>query len=185
MPIELTPEDQAAAEAWVEAGRFQSVDEVVHVSMQNMRDQQEWNDYAATALRQALLTLQPVALVLPKTCWPCLLPTNKNRPDDSPLYRNGGRGSPRDSRLLPGPSAAGDGFNALVGRTVIYLADWPFTDHRRRDLTKRNVCFWTEDPFYFVVFIEHDVLTMVAVLHTSRNIASILRKRLKPFRRIV
>ena len=81
------------------------------------------------------------------------------------------------------PSSAGDGFNALVRRAVGHLATWPFTGHRRRDLTKRDVCFWTEDPFYFVVSISNDTLTIVAVLHASRNVASLLRKRLKPLRR--
>jgi plasmid stabilization system protein ParE len=77
------------------------------------------------------------------------------------------------------PSAMGDSFNAMVAATVSYLTEWPYTGHRRRDLTKADVCFWTESPYLFVLQIRGEVVTIVAVLHSSRHAARILRKRLK------
>ena len=58
MVVELSPKDQADAEAWVAAGRFGSVEEVVHVSMQNMRDLQEWNEYASDRIEAGLADLE-------------------------------------------------------------------------------------------------------------------------------
>jgi plasmid stabilization system protein ParE len=77
------------------------------------------------------------------------------------------------------PSAMGDSFNAMVADVVAYLTQWPYTGHRRRDLTREDVCFWTENPYLFVLQIRGEVLTIVAVLHASRNVARILRKRLQ------
>jgi plasmid stabilization system protein ParE len=77
------------------------------------------------------------------------------------------------------PSAMGDHFNVIVAATVEYLAQWPYTGHRRRDLTAKDVCFWHESNYLFVLAIRGEQLTIVAVLHASRNIARILKKRLK------
>jgi len=77
------------------------------------------------------------------------------------------------------PSAMGDSFNTMVADVVRYLTEWPYTGHRRRDLTREDVCFWTENPYLFVLQIRGEVLTIVAVLHSSRNVARILRKRLQ------
>jgi hypothetical protein len=77
------------------------------------------------------------------------------------------------------PSAMGDAFNATVAETVEHLHEWPYTVHRRRDLTDKDVCFWHESNYLFVLAIREEVLNIIAVLHASRNIAHILRKRLK------
>ena len=77
------------------------------------------------------------------------------------------------------PSAMGDGFNAIIAIAIKYLAAWPFTGHRRRDLTKADVCFWFEDPYLLVFQINGETLSIVAVLHSSRNVVRILRQRLR------
>ena len=58
MAIELSPEDKRTAEEWVAAGRFGSVEEVVHVSMQNLRNQQEWNEYASERIEAGLADIE-------------------------------------------------------------------------------------------------------------------------------
>ena len=58
MAIELSPEDQVAAEAWVAEGRFSSVEEAVHVSIDVMRNQQEWNDYANERIEAGLADVE-------------------------------------------------------------------------------------------------------------------------------
>jgi plasmid stabilization system protein ParE len=77
------------------------------------------------------------------------------------------------------PSAMGDAFNALVSYATALLRSYPHSGHRRRDLTKKDVCFWNEGFYLFVFSIQDEVLSIVAVLHTSRNVARILKKRLK------
>jgi len=80
------------------------------------------------------------------------------------------------------PSALGDTFNRDLGGAIHHLRQWPYTGHRRRDLTKKDVCFWFFDPYFLVVRVGDDLLSIVAVLHSSRHIARILRKRFKPVR---
>jgi plasmid stabilization system protein ParE len=77
------------------------------------------------------------------------------------------------------PSAMGDAFNALVMEATKHLHSYPRSGHRRRDLTKKDVCFWNEGFYLFVFSIQEEVLSIVAVLHTSRNAARILRQRLR------
>lgn len=78
------------------------------------------------------------------------------------------------------PSAMGEQFNATVRLAVAHLRQWPFTGHRRRDLTTKDVCFWFEDPYMLAFQINGDTLSILVVLHGSRNIKPILRTRLKP-----
>jgi plasmid stabilization system protein ParE len=77
------------------------------------------------------------------------------------------------------PSAMGDAFNAAVLGAVSHLKDWPYSGHRRRDLTKEDVCFWHESNFLFVFQLQNDTVYIVAVLHASRHVAKILHKRFK------
>jgi putative addiction module CopG family antidote len=58
MAVELSPEDKKTAEDWVAAGRFESVDEVVHAGMQYLRDKQEWNDYASDRIDAGLADIE-------------------------------------------------------------------------------------------------------------------------------
>jgi plasmid stabilization system protein ParE len=77
------------------------------------------------------------------------------------------------------PSRASDELSYTFERGIQHLKQWPFTGHLRRDLTKADVCFWFEDPYYFVLQIKEDTLSIVAFLHSARNIPPILRQRLK------
>ena len=81
--------------------------------------------------------------------------------------------------FLNAPSARGKVFNDTVDEALRHLRRWPYTGHRRRELTKRDVCFWTEGDYHFVLSIRDEVLTVIAVLNAKRDIARILRKRLK------
>jgi plasmid stabilization system protein ParE len=80
------------------------------------------------------------------------------------------------------PSGLGDAFNRDIGDAIHHLRQWPYTGHRRRDLTKADVCFWFFDPYFLVVRIDNNLLSIVAVLHSSRHIARILKKRFKTAR---
>lgn len=80
------------------------------------------------------------------------------------------------------PSALGDAFNRDIQDAISHLRQWPYTGHRRRDLTSKDVCFWFFAPYFLVVQVQDDFLSIVAVLHSSRNIARVLRKRFKPHR---
>ena len=79
------------------------------------------------------------------------------------------------------PSALSDSFNRMVAQVVDYLGNWPYTGHRRRDLTERDVCFWHENHFLFALHIRDEAASIVAVLNASRDVATILRKRFKRF----
>jgi len=80
------------------------------------------------------------------------------------------------------PSAMGDIFNATIATAVSHLAQLPYSGHRRRDLTIEDVCFWHEKPYLLVLQIKGSTLTVVAVLHGSRHIARIFKKRFEPIR---
>src|SRR5665213_2853348 len=80
------------------------------------------------------------------------------------------------------PSAMGDDFNATVAFAVAHLRQWPYTGHRRRDLTRRDVCFWYEKPYLVAIQISGETLTIVAVLHGSRDMSRVLKKRFKKTR---
>lgn len=47
MSIELTPEDQKAAEALVASGRFTSVAEAVHAGLAAIHEEPDWKEYAS------------------------------------------------------------------------------------------------------------------------------------------
>ena len=77
------------------------------------------------------------------------------------------------------PSSAADAFSDGFTDQVQHLRQWPYTGHRRRDLTGTDVCFWQFDPYLIVFNIQDELLSVVAVLHSARNIRKILRKRLR------
>ena len=57
------------------------------------------------------------------------------------------------------------------------LAAWPKTGHARTDLTLKNVSFWPVGS-YLVVYRDYsDGIQIVAVLHGSRDVPSILSDR--------
>jgi plasmid stabilization system protein ParE len=81
--------------------------------------------------------------------------------------------------FLRAPSGLADTFNRDLYQAISHLRQWPYAGHRRRDLTKDDVCFWYFEPYFLVVRVKDDMLSIVAVLHGSRNVARILRKRFK------
>lgn len=61
--------------------------------------------------------------------------------------------------------------------TFARLAEWPKTGHARPDLTSRDVRFWPVGS-YLVVYRERSGgIQVVAVLHGSRDIPSVLNSR--------
>jgi plasmid stabilization system protein ParE len=57
------------------------------------------------------------------------------------------------------------------------LAAWPKTGHVRIDLTSKTVRFWPVGS-YLIVYRDHpDYLQIVAVLHGSRDVPSVLNAR--------
>ena len=57
------------------------------------------------------------------------------------------------------------------------LAVWPKTGHVRTDLTVKSVRFWPVGS-YLVVYRDHsDGIQIVAVLHGSRDVPSVLNNR--------
>jgi plasmid stabilization system protein ParE len=57
------------------------------------------------------------------------------------------------------------------------LADHPGQGHRRRDLTSRDVSFFSVYQ-YMIVFRRTNLLEVVAVLHSKRDVARLLRRRI-------
>ena len=61
--------------------------------------------------------------------------------------------------------------------TFEQLATWPKTGHVRTDLTVKRVRFWPVGS-YLVVYRDHsDGIQIVAVLHGSRDVPSVLNAR--------
>jgi hypothetical protein len=81
-------------------------------------------------------------------------------------------------RFYPAPSRSSDVLSSASERGTRHLEQWPYTGHRRRDLTRADVCFWFEEPFFFVIQIRQDTLFIIAFLHSAHNIPPLLRRRL-------
>lgn len=77
------------------------------------------------------------------------------------------------------PSRMADAVSYTSERAARHIERWPYSGHRRRDLSKADICFWFEDPYFLVFLIKGDTLFIVAFLHSARNIPPILRNRLK------
>lgn len=63
-------------------------------------------------------------------------------------------------------------------RAFDHLAAWPYTGHVREDITSISVRFWPVDRYLVVYDPEVEPVAIVAVLHGSRDAASILNERL-------
>ena len=57
------------------------------------------------------------------------------------------------------------------------LVDHPHIGHTRTDLTNRPVLFWTSGKYLIVYRPETTPLRVVAVLHASRDLATLLTDR--------
>jgi len=57
------------------------------------------------------------------------------------------------------------------------LAEMPGKGHRREDLTKGHVLFWTVRSYQIIYRTGGEPVDIVAVLHGKRNIRRILKKR--------
>lgn len=58
-----------------------------------------------------------------------------------------------------------------------FLAQWPLTGHRRTDLTRSSLRFWTVAGYVIAYRPIPKPLTIIAVLHGSRDIHSVLKDR--------
>jgi toxin ParE1/3/4 len=56
------------------------------------------------------------------------------------------------------------------------LANMPGLGHRRTDLTKRDLRFWTVYS-YLIIYKQSDPVVIVAVLHGKRNVKKLLKAR--------
>jgi plasmid stabilization system protein ParE len=57
------------------------------------------------------------------------------------------------------------------------LAGWPGTGHVRTDLTSKNLRFWPVGSYLVVYRAQGDGIQIVAVLHGSRDVPSVLNAR--------
>jgi plasmid stabilization system protein ParE len=64
----------------------------------------------------------------------------------------------------------------MLNQAFQRLADMPGLGHRRNDLTKRDLRFWSVYS-YLVIYRESDPLLIVAVLHGKRNVKRLLKER--------
>jgi plasmid stabilization system protein ParE len=75
------------------------------------------------------------------------------------------------------PSAA-DKVEQAIFRACDFLSDSPLAGRTRRDLTSRPLRFWVVQPYshYLVVYNpEKQPLQIIRILHTSRDLPSMLR----------
>lgn len=59
-----------------------------------------------------------------------------------------------------------------------FLTQWPLAGHRRSDLTRSSLRFWTVAEYLIAYRPRPRPLTIIAVLHGSRDVAAILKDRL-------
>ena len=71
-----------------------------------------------------------------------------------------------------------DRIAAEIFQSFKKLAEFPYIGHRRPDLTNRNVLFYKKFAYLIVYKPEFKPLRIFGILHGSRNIARILRRRL-------
>jgi plasmid stabilization system protein ParE len=57
------------------------------------------------------------------------------------------------------------------------LSRYPGMGHTRRDLTERSVRFWPVGSYLIVYRERTEVLQVLAILHGSRDIPEVIRKR--------
>lgn len=80
--------------------------------------------------------------------------------------------------FLQAPSAAADDFIADLQFAIRHLERFPDTAVARPEFTRRKVVFWLMSPYFLVLERSSEELTLVAILHCSRNIRRELRQRL-------
>jgi plasmid stabilization system protein ParE len=79
--------------------------------------------------------------------------------------------------IASGSQAAADRMEDEFFETFEHLAQWPRSGHVRPDLTACEVLFWPIRS-YLIVYREHPpVIQIVAILHGSRDIPSIMQTR--------
>ena len=66
--------------------------------------------------------------------------------------------------------------SAILGACAL-LAGQPLIGHTREDLTPRPVLFWSSGRYLIVYRPETEPLRIVAILHGSRDVASLLTDR--------
>jgi plasmid stabilization system protein ParE len=76
------------------------------------------------------------------------------------------------------PTTASDIFSSRIETALLHLCKWPDTGHRRIDLTQHDVRFYLAKPYFIVYQVSGETLSVVSVLHSSRNIPFILKHRL-------
>jgi len=59
-----------------------------------------------------------------------------------------------------------------------HLADWPGSGRLRPEFTRVSLRFWPIGDYFIVYMAETEPLTIVRILHTSRDIAAILDRHL-------
>jgi plasmid stabilization system protein ParE len=74
-------------------------------------------------------------------------------------------------------AAAGDRMIDQFLDAFEHLAAWPKTGHARPDLTTRVVRFWAVGSYLVVYREQTDGIQIVAVLHGSRDVPSVLNAR--------
>ena len=62
-------------------------------------------------------------------------------------------------------------------QTFEQLAAWPKTGHMRTDLTSKKVLFWPTGSYLIVYRDSSDAIQIIAVLHGSRDVPSVLQAR--------
>lgn len=79
-----------------------------------------------------------------------------------------------DTDLTSGP------FQTDLSDALEHLRRWPESGARRDDLTRnRKIRFWLVEPFHLAYLAGPDrVITIVGIIHASRDIRRVLRKRL-------
>ena len=70
-----------------------------------------------------------------------------------------------------------DRVEAVVRGKFIYLADFPYAGHWRRDVTDAPVRFFSVYSYLIVYRPETTPLQIVGILHGGRNVEEILSKR--------
>jgi plasmid stabilization system protein ParE len=71
-----------------------------------------------------------------------------------------------------------DRVESVIRNKFAYLADFPHGGHTRRDLTSAEVRFFSVYSYLIVYRPETKPLQIVAILHSRRDLAQILPKRL-------
>jgi plasmid stabilization system protein ParE len=71
-----------------------------------------------------------------------------------------------------------DRVESVIRSKFIHLAEFPNTGHWRRDLTDAPVRFFSVYSYLIVYRPETRPLQIVSILHGSRDVATILTKRL-------